>query len=497
LEKAMATSASLEIHIINVSQGDCVLVVNRDVDAVGDAIKAKKMAIPKDRIDWVPFAVSAGVPLQNTVKKALLVDGGDGCFGGSLVKYLDAYGAIDPKAVNGYQQDLTVLASHYHDDHFAGLGGVFAQRVTPKRKGDKTTYKVLCRPAVFVMDARSHTVVPKGPSFVRFQSQVANAMKSPGLSTELIELLPGGLRTSKPSAKPYEIDLGAGVSGIPIIARVVASGQQIWRPVGKPVDVKSVEKKIDYNDRSVVLMVEYGSFRCLLGGDIAGNGGAAGGNTGPGIVPPPKPGDKKYRSKHADVESQLEPILRELFPKTPKPVPGKPKFQEDGYATVLKANHHGSNTSVDTHLLATVQPLVFVISSGVKARPHNHPTAEVIYRVDTATTWNRNDMAKTPVKNTIKGIYVTEVGDVVRGEKFTVSIPNGMIVGTTVVRPTDESIDAIQQAKAFGQPLEVQVYGVGVSTDLTHSSSSVRKLQKGNAPGAAYPIGPWWHQDTH
>lgn len=495
----MATSASLEIHTINVSQGDCVLVVNRDLKAVQAAITKAKKAVPPDSIDWVPLAVATGISLQNTVKKALLIDAGDHGFGGTVVEYLTTHGVIDPAAANGYQPYLTVMASHYHDDHFAGLSSLFARRVNPKKKGAKTTYTMLYRPAVFIWDARSTTVVPTGPSFTRFQSHVTGAMKPPGPSTELIELLPGGFLTPKTKAKaqPHTIDLGTGVSGIPIVARVVASGQELWSPATGPVPVKSVGSKVDYNDRSIVLMVEYGSFRCLLGGDIAGNGGTAGGNTGPGVVAPPTKGRKKYRSDHADVESELEPVLRSLFPKTVKPVAGQPKFQEDGYATVLKANHHGSNTSVDTHLLATVQPLVFVISSGVKARPHNHPTAEVIYRVDTATTWNRNDKSKTPVANTIKGIFITEVTDMTRGNKFTVNIQSGKIVGTTVVRPVDETIDAIQKATVSGQSLEVQVYGVGQSSDLTKSTSSVRPLYSLKPPVYPYPLGPWWHQDTH
>jgi len=185
---------------------------------------------------------------------------------------------------------------------------------------------------------------------------------------------------------------------------------------------------------------------------------------------------------HADVESKLEPILRRIYPQTKKPAANEPKFTTAGYATVLKANHHASSSSVDTYFLATLQPLIFVVSSGVKVRPHDHPTAATLYRVAKAKKWDIKSKPAKTVDNTINDIFFTEVGDVVGGKKFTVDITPGKIIGTTVVRPVDETIAAVQAAAALGTDLQVQVYGVGESSDLSGSSTTVRKLEPRNAP---------------
>ncbi|MDG6110188.1 hypothetical protein Daura_22345 [Dactylosporangium aurantiacum] len=489
----MAKSASLEIHVINVSQGDSVLVVNRDLAALDARLPLPGR--PTDPIDWVPYARATGISLQGTVVKALLVDAGDHGYGGDVVDYLVKLGVIDPAAPNGYQPNLTMLASHYHDDHFAGLRSVLSRRVKPP-KGGKTTYPVLYRPAVVIQEARTYPGVPTGRSFSRFQGSIQNARTPPGPATKLVELLPGGLGALGAPAQ-YEINLGKGHTGLSIVARVVASGQQMWSPVTGATIVNSRTKEIDHNDRSIVLMLEYGSFRCLLGGDIAGDGGSAGGNEGPGVVDPKKSG-KKYKTQHADVESKLEPFLAANFPRTVIPTAGQPKFQTSGYATVLKANHHGSNTSVDTYFLARVRPLIFVVSSGVKARFHRHPTAEVMYRVDSTTKWTQNDKAKTVVPNSINGWYITEVAKTVKGQPFTVDVGASKIIGSTVVRPVDESIQDIQNAGHFNTPLEVQVYGVGVLSDLSRSTKSVRPVvPPANPAGAIYPVGPWTHTDLH
>ena len=44
---------------------------------------------------------------------------------------------------------------------------------------------------------------------------------------------------------------------------------------------KDGSKAWDENDRSLCFVLEYGSFRYFHGGDIAGDGGLAGGNTDP------------------------------------------------------------------------------------------------------------------------------------------------------------------------------------------------------------------------
>jgi hypothetical protein len=297
------------------------------------------------------------------------------------------------------------------------------------------------------------------------------------------------------------IDLGTGVGGIAIQAYVLAAGQAVWNAAKKKtIPIASTGSTVDQNDRSVVLVLEYGSFRCLLGGDIAGNGGPAGGNHGDNAA---DVGTKKFFSQHADVESTLGPALEAFFPQTAKWAKGKPKWTADGYCTVLKANHHGSSSSVDVHLLATVQPAVFAVSSGVKARFHGHPTQAVMNRVDSTETgeWGRRAAGKTKadavkVDNTIVKTFITEVGQKVKNKAFPVDVREALILGDMIIRPVDETVNAVQQATTAGTDLDVQVYGIGVQTDLADPNTTLRPTEAVDATGI-YPIGPYLVADEH
>lgn len=107
------------IHVINVSHGDSVLVVNRDLPAVKAAIEAKALTAPADPIDYMPFAIQHGVPLTTSVKAAMLVDVGSRQFGEDVVSYLQAQGVLD--AVDLWAERLVLVASHIHEDHIGGL----------------------------------------------------------------------------------------------------------------------------------------------------------------------------------------------------------------------------------------------------------------------------------------------------------------------------------------------------------------------------------------
>jgi hypothetical protein len=85
----------------------------------------------------------------------------------------------------------------------------------------------------------------------------------------------------------------------------------------------------------------------------------------------------------------------------------------------------------------------------------------------------------------------------VKNKAFGVSIYGAKIMGDTVIRPVDETIAAIQDATASGTSLTVQVYGIGVQTDLADPASTLRPPATVNAATAIYPIGPFTHSDTH
>ncbi|WP_182880190.1 ComEC/Rec2 family competence protein [Microbispora sp. H10949] len=486
----MAVSARLEIHQINVGQGDSTLIVNRDLGKVADAIQATSgLVLPSEKIDYVPYAIQHGVSLDGTVAKALLIDGGDDEYGGDVIDYLRAHGVLEGRRT-GYLGNLTVLVSHHHDDHMAGLRSLFKQQepASSKAKGGKAPGLTARYQPGAVFHAGHFGV--RAPASARYDAFLKDLDQAQTIRTRnrtvVHTLTTGGLENGVPAV----IDLGAGADDIPIRVRVLAAAQGVYDPAIKQVtEIRSVGSAVDQNDRSVVVMVEYGSFRYFAGGDIAGNGGPQGGNIGQNAM---QKSGKRYYSVHADVESVLGPVLESAFPMTQTYTAGVAKYPWPGYCTVMKANHHGSSSSMDVHLLATLRPLIVLISSGVKARFHRHPTPEVMRRL--AGAWT--DRKGKSVPNSVAQVYLTEVASRVRSKAFATQLGTARVLGDIVVRPVDETVTALQKATASGGELKVQVYGTGVSTTIYDRQTSLWPTETVKSQDR-YPIGPWMHTDTH
>lgn len=493
----MPQSARLEIHELNVGQGDSILIINRDLDGLALRIAAAGYGLPPDPIDYLPYAVAKGIDLSGTVRAALLIDAGDDEYGGNVLDYLQLHGVLET-APAPYCPRLSLLVSHYHDDHMAGLRSIFTERVEPTRPGESVRFRERFRPAHVYQTASMPRADPKTNRFALFEADVSRAATAAGQQTVRHLLTPGGFD----GAATAVISLGTGVDGLPIRLSVLAAAQCVYdRAANRLIAIPSVSRQVDQNDRSIVLVLEYGSFRYFVGGDIAGNGGPAGGNTGTNAM---DTAAKKYYSTHADVETTLGPALQAFFPATGAWQAGQAKFRCAGYCTVMKANHHGSSSSVDVYTLATLQPSIVVISSGVKTRFHRHPTQQVIDRISAGATpsWAARPIAGWPyplanVANTVQQVYLTEVADQVRGQTFPVNLRGGRIVGDIILRPIDETIQAVQAATAPGTQLSVQVYGTGDQTVLLDPRSRLRPTEARNAAGSMYPIGPWLHSDLH
>lgn len=492
----MPKTACLEIHQLNVSQGDSILIINRDLDKVEAALRAASITLPADKIDWVPLAVYRKVPLFGTVKKALLIDAGDDEYGGDVLNYMTTQGVLGGK--KKFFPDLMVLVSHYHDDHMAGLRCIFKERIEPKKKGDELKFVERFRPGTVYQSLRNSKMDPETARFEYFQKDLKAALIGPN-SITLTEIDPGGL--DKKTKERTVIELGPGYKDMPIQVILIASGQSVnSEPPSTLTPIKGLSSTPDPNDRSIAGVLQYGSFRYFFGGDLAGNGVGAGGNY---TINAMDPSAKKGTSRHADVETTLEPALDAHFPATTSYKKGVAKFPNSGYATVMKANHHGSNSSDDVHLLATLRPLVFLLSSGVKFRWHHHPTQEVINRADKDITdeWEcrptSDEVDEDPVTiaNSIDQIYITEIAKKAKGKTFTVDTGNARIMGDIVVRPIDETVWKVQQATAKGAELTVQVYGMGVLTTLYDPDYELRPTE--TVQDDKYPIGPWEHSDTH
>ncbi|MCF2525868.1 hypothetical protein [Yinghuangia soli] len=507
----MPDSARLEVHHINVSQGDAILIIIRDLDKVKALLGS---TVPTSPMDYVPEAVRREKSLQGTVVSALLIDGGDDEFGGDVVKYLIRHGAASGK---GYQSKLSVLVSHPHEDHMAGLRSIFKERIEPTRKGQKVQLVERMWPAYWYRESPSSETDPTSGTWHSLEDDLKGAStKGKTNSTKVVDIKRGGLNDK---GKTTVINIGS-IGVIPVDLFVIASGQGVWNEnKQKIIGIDSVRKgtakkkkggkgkrrprgkklAVDQNDRSLVTMLQYGSFRYFLGGDIAGSGGAAGGNYGDNAVDMSK---KKSYSQHANVEKEIGPALEAYFPRTKEFKAGVPKFRSPGYATLMKANHHASSSSCDVHLFATLQPLLFVVNSGVKTRSHGHPTQETINRAhfETSPDWELRGTGGKETPNTVDQIYVTEIASSYRSKPFTTDLSGGKILGDIVVRPTDQSVAACHSAVGENKTeLKVQVYGTGELTARYSDKNSLRPIPTSdiNKAGSTYPMGPWEHTDKH
>lgn len=544
----MTESARLEIHVINVGQGDSILIVNRDLAALRNKLSAiydgrsEKAGIDAaNDIDLLPWAMKAmrdEVPgaatvQQGTVVAALLIDGGEDCYGPDVVSYLESQGVVTPGVA--YCPKLSVLVTHYHSDHITGLWYLFKkerERNVPIsqarisrfggiewRKKVETFHDIFphYRPAQVYYTLPDAEKDSKTITLKKLRANILDAANAEQ-PTQIFEVLPGGVinvldmtvSRARYRKAPVCIPLGTGVEAINIQLRIVASSGAAWNPDTDQMDHVDSDGT-DQNDRSIVAVLEYGSFRAFLGGDIAGNGTAAGGNAG--YVPPA--GSKKFFSTHGDMEKVVMPLMRSIYPATATPQEKQPKFQTAGHCTVYKASHHASSSSNDIHTLSTLRPRVVAISSGIKERYHKHPTSEVLGRMAEAATWSVSAGGK--VNNSVRdGVYITEMAETYRekGKIKTAPEPpdNVFLVGDIIIRPTDESISAIQMASGFGTPLKVQVFGTGFQSVMTDDDDTGKKKKKTKTKeipqtlrpcepsvgDGLYPIGPQIHScDEH
>ena len=224
----------------------------------------------------------------------------------------------------------------------------------------------------------------------------------------------------------------------------------------------------------------YGSFRFFLGGDIAGDGGPAGGNHGNNDKATALlAGDsKKSFTAHADIESPVTGALSQFFAgkiHSWAPLPGQPKFPHPGYATVMKANHHGSKTSNDVYLLASVRPRLFLISSGFRTRFHHHPTQHVNNRTSSHVTPEWQDPSGRLVRNSIEQVYVTECADIVETK-----------TGGNPVPGLFHDVEAVMDKDEHGQPVQ------GLDRACTATRVSVRPGPSDPTPySTVIPTSDW------
>jgi beta-lactamase superfamily II metal-dependent hydrolase len=495
-------TGALEIHQVNVGQGDCTLVLSRNMAKVKELLLARASSpgmsaednrmlngvANGDPLHHVPFCLANpnAIAIADTVHAAVLIDGGNDCYGPDVRNYLKKLGAIR----NGLlQPQLSLVITHYHDDHQDGLRslmreplGADALRAAkawnvqhPNQPLDTTTE--VCRPAVLYRLAQND---PHDKSMGMFnaiadeirrqaqQDQTGQAL----WGTTIMSVPRGGLgfagtlvlAADTPPASAdtpgnqvrhdqngrFTILLPTATGDDRIGIQVLASDQALFTQPGQLEEIanKRARKRtrpISENDRSMVLLVQYGSFRHFLAGDIGG--------------------------PECNIEADIETPLAAALPTI---IGGLPR----GHCCTAKLSHHGSRYSNTDPILAALRPQAAVVSTGFRQYFHGHPTQDSIDRSYESG-------------RAVSHFFATEIAARAKGKDFGLTLPGSLhIVGDIVIRP-------VAPANATSGPhvQNIQVYGTGEQSGLDGDDRyTLRDTAPKNdptVPAGIYRIGPY------
>lgn len=233
--------------------------------------------------------------------KAMLVDGGDEGKGDSVLASIE-------------QWEVSVLdwvvSTHPHADHVGGL--------------DEVLERVDVIGGVYDNGDTSGT-------------QAFNNYRNAAEATT------GGRRTIQAG---QVFDLGEGATATCVAAN------------GRLIDGYQVTNVDDTNDKSVVLLVEWGDFRYVIAGDLGG-----------------------YNTQYVrDVETSLAPLIGDI--------------------DVMRVSHHGSRYSTNPTWLNTLKPEAAIVSAG-DGNDYGHPSSQVLSRL--AADWTGVEIPPVDLWLTEKG----------------------------------------------------------------------------------------------
>jgi len=472
-----AHTPELEVHHINVSQGDSTLIINRNLAEVEKKIDASthKASKPAKVKDWLPFCIKNSISLAGTVRAAMLIDAGDGPYGQDVAAYMKEQGIAkkNPK--------LFTLVTHYHADHADGMRDVFFDNFDSTKKLNAQTLNF---EPVSAFDCGTLKKWDNSGTRTNYKRMVAEVATRGRTVEKVFDI-----------NKTYHLEKDA--DNVLIKLKIIATnGSVSTNATSAQTQVIDPKKSPEQNSRSVVMVLEYGEFRYFLGGDLGGDGGHDGGN----FLLNKESKAKKFYNTYPNLEEPVTKVLPKFYPKDPN----RAKTL-DGHVCVFFANHHGSSSSNDVFLIEQLKPTVVVCSSGVRMGFHAHPTQEFFQRTDPnggySPKWQQpgNTSNNNPtIDNTVKGYYITEMaqnGTYGSGKSKKVYNRNystdAKILGDIIVRPTSR----VTVANPNGNnPITIQVYGTGFGTDAAITTIPLRPFEPGNvSPPSYYRIGPFDH----
>jgi competence protein ComEC len=346
---------TLEIHQINVGQGDATLIVLRNVVALELKLTAAGIAVPAANLKYnmAIEAVKAGANLAGTVNYAVLIDAGLGSVQGTKIyNYMQKIGVT--------KVDMMAL-SHFHGDHYGGF------------KTLMTTYNVL-------------------PDFAYHRGGLDRFPKpSAGSRAGYTTIL---TREGKPlnAADPNATVIRLGTpANNDIKLTCTASNGRVLRDLDPANRVASN----DENNYSTSWVLQYKSFRFYTGGDLNGMEFTRGDLETPMI-------DNMIAHDGATfIDHATDAAIR------------------PGHICAFKLNHHGGQESTNDYFLAMMQPKVALLSCGYsRSYYHPKIEVLKSLDASYVANWNTTDYVDashpglpTSFPNTIVNYYLTNLMD--------------------------------------------------------------------------------------
>ncbi len=296
-------SQSIEVHTINVGHGDASLIVVRDVALLKTRLQAAGHTLPTDELHLLDSAIEKGILLQNTVKKAVLVDAGDGnAQGDKIARYLEKMGIETRDSLTAF------ILTHNHKDHYGGFRALMAA-------GDYNTeiyYRGNAKP------------VADGPGF---KNNFLSVSSKSGLPLHEVDIT------------TTDLDLGT-ANGNPIKLTAVSSNGYVYKSKPPNNQINSNNQ----NDHGCSWILQYGAFRYFIGGDLSG----------------------ANISSYKDMETPLVDSLVKYDKAVFTDYTNRTTPVRKGHICGFKVDHHGSRHSTNPWFLYNMSPKVAFISCGAQ-----------------------------------------------------------------------------------------------------------------------------------
>ncbi|HVI47849.1 MAG TPA: hypothetical protein VM802_23470 [Chitinophaga sp.] len=358
----LATAAQheiLEIHHINVENGDATMIVVHDTAA-------------------------------NTYPVKILIDGGNSGTDRFLQGYFNNYfGAVNMPVTFKY-----LILTHFHKDHYAGFN----------RLGAGNIFR-----ADSVIDPGGYTLGPtygpinppqatpdRGAKKAGDASIYKNALRTAYNNAYLRER--SKIVTTFPDDIGKVLPLGT-VNGVPLTLKCLASSGYTYSTGGATVD-NGIGGRNNANNFSLGFVLEYGQFRYFTAGDMGGYE-----NTG--------------CTAYIDQEASINGGFGSLYSGTSYPFnQDAGGATAVGHVCAFKTSHHGSDCSSSKDLLDFSACAMF-LSAGYMSRwglPEPAFQARIDTILDPLSEW---DAASRPVGVNNRGIYITNLYNFKSGTKRT------------------------------------------------------------------------------